>query len=183
MQPNLQLYKVDMKYIRNLHKIDDKVLSVSPQTGKDNRICIGVIIICGTQEYCIPLSSPKDKHKNMKNSMDFSKIEVQNRLLGVLNFNLIIPVKTNQLQPIDTIIHKRDRPNIRHYKKLCLQELAWCQAHYETISNKANVLYKKYTSGETFSCRSRCLNFPSLENECKKYNAKLIKDLNQTASR
>ena len=33
MQTEFCLYKVDMKYIRNLHKKDDKVLSVSPQTG------------------------------------------------------------------------------------------------------------------------------------------------------
>jgi protein AbiQ len=36
MQTEFKLYKVDMKYIRNLHRIDDKVLSVSPQTGKEN---------------------------------------------------------------------------------------------------------------------------------------------------
>ena len=40
MQTDFKLYKVDMKYIRNLHNIDDKVLSVSPQTGKDNRVFI-----------------------------------------------------------------------------------------------------------------------------------------------
>ena len=34
MQTDFKLYKVDMKYIRNLHNIDDKVLSVSPQTKK-----------------------------------------------------------------------------------------------------------------------------------------------------
>lgn len=34
MRTELKLYKVDIKYIRNLHKIDDKVLSISPQTGK-----------------------------------------------------------------------------------------------------------------------------------------------------
>ncbi len=47
MQTNFKLYKVDMKYIRNLHNIDDKVLSVSPQTGKDNRVFVGIVIICG----------------------------------------------------------------------------------------------------------------------------------------
>ncbi|MBO5155454.1 MAG: type III toxin-antitoxin system ToxN/AbiQ family toxin [Eubacterium sp.] len=76
MQTEFKLYKVDMNYIRNLHHVDDKVLSVSPQTGKDRRIFIGIVIVCSTHKYCIPLSSPKAKHKNMKNSMDFSKIEV-----------------------------------------------------------------------------------------------------------
>lgn len=48
MQTDFNLYKVDMKYIRNLHNIDDKVLSVSPQTRKDNRIFIGIVIVCGS---------------------------------------------------------------------------------------------------------------------------------------
>lgn len=47
MQTDFKLYKVDMKYIRNLHNIDDKVLSVSPQAGKDNRVFIGIVVICG----------------------------------------------------------------------------------------------------------------------------------------
>lgn len=42
MYSEFNLYKVDMKYIRNLHNIDDKVLSVSPQIGKDNRVFVGI---------------------------------------------------------------------------------------------------------------------------------------------
>ncbi len=72
MQTDFKLYKVDMKYIRNLHNIDDKVLSVSPQAGKDNRVFIGIVIVRGSHKYGIPLSSPKEKHKNMKNSIKAS---------------------------------------------------------------------------------------------------------------
>jgi protein AbiQ len=32
MQTDFKLYKVDMKYISNLHRIDDKILSASPRT-------------------------------------------------------------------------------------------------------------------------------------------------------
>ena len=172
MQSEFNLYKVDIKYISNLHNIDDKVLSVSPQTGKDNRIFVGIVIICGMHKYCIPLSSPKEKHKKMKNSMDFSKIEVDGKLLGVLNYNLMIPIEEKQLQMIDTTIHRRDKENIKIYKQLCLKELKWCQENSETVCNKANVLYKKYISGEDFSGKKRCLNFLKLEQECIKYNSK-----------
>ena len=172
MQTDFKLYKVDMKYIRNLHNIDDKVLSVSPQTGKDRRVFVGIVVICGVHKYCIPLSSPKEKHKKMRNSMDFSKIEVNGNLLGVLNFNLMIPIEEAQLQIVDTTIFKRDRDNIKYYKKLCTQELEWCQTNSEVICNKANVLYKKYISNESFTGRNRCLNFPRLEAACKKYNIK-----------
>ena len=64
MQTDFKLYKVDMKYIRNLHNIDDKVISVSPQAGKDNRVFIGIVIICDAHKYCIQLSSPKENIKN-----------------------------------------------------------------------------------------------------------------------
>ena len=167
---SFSLYKIDMKYIRNLHNIDDKVLSVSPQTGKDTRVFIGIVILCGGQKYCIPLSSPKEKHKKMKGKMDFSKIEVDGKLLGVLNFNLMIPVEEAQLQKLDIAIHKRDREAIKHYKELCQKELEWCEKNSEVICNKANMLYMKYKSGEDFSGRDRCLNFLKLEKECKKYN-------------
>ncbi len=31
----LEVYRIDMKYIRNLHNIDARIYSVSPQIGKD----------------------------------------------------------------------------------------------------------------------------------------------------
>ena len=150
MQTEFKLYKVDMKYIRNLHHIDDRVLSVSPQIGKDTRVFVGIVIVCGTHKYCIPLSSPKEKHKRMRNSMDFSKIEVDGKLLGVLNFNLMIPIEEAQLQPIDLIVRKRDRSEIIRDKELCQKELEWCHRHSEVICNKANVLYQAYLSDGIF---------------------------------
>lgn len=33
----LEVYRIDMEYIRNLHNIDDSIFSVSPQIGKDER--------------------------------------------------------------------------------------------------------------------------------------------------
>ncbi|NBJ92929.1 hypothetical protein D5281_10060 [bacterium 1xD42-62] len=76
MQTDFKLYKVDMKYIRNLHTIDDKVLSVSPQTGRVNRVFIEIVIVCESHKYCTPFPSPKEKHKNMKNSMDFPRVKM-----------------------------------------------------------------------------------------------------------
>lgn len=60
-QPRLSLYWVDMKYIRNLHHSDNNVMSVSPQIKKETRPFIGVIVICDDKQYCVPLSSPKEK--------------------------------------------------------------------------------------------------------------------------
>ena len=35
--------------------------------------------------------------------MDFSKIEINGKLLGVLNFNLMIPIEEEQLQLVDWV--------------------------------------------------------------------------------
>ena len=45
-----------MKYIRDLAKIDNSVMSVSPQTGKANRPFVGIVVVCNKKEYCIPLT-------------------------------------------------------------------------------------------------------------------------------
>lgn len=72
-------------------------------------------MIYGVHQYCIPLPSLKEKHKKVKNPMDFSKIEVDGKLLGVLNFNLMIPVGEEELQLIDITFFKRDCGNIKYY--------------------------------------------------------------------
>lgn len=50
-QKRFNLYWIDMKYIRELAHIDDNLMSVSPQVGKASRPFIGVIVICGEQQY------------------------------------------------------------------------------------------------------------------------------------
>ena len=57
-----------MKYIRNLHNIDDRVSSVSPQIGKQHRIYVGTVVGCNNRKYLILLSHPVEKHKRMSRS-------------------------------------------------------------------------------------------------------------------
>ena len=172
MQTSFKLYKVSIKYIRNLHRIDDKVLSVSPQTGKNNRVFVGIILVCGHHKYCIPLSSPKEKHKKMRDSLDFMKIEKDGKLIGVLNINLMIPVSDIVLEPVDITIHKRDRNPIKHYKALCNSELEWCNKHSEIICNKANILYMQCIKNGNYKGKKRCVDFKRLEAECMSYCVK-----------
>ena len=70
----LDLYYIDLKYIRNLSNADDNVMSISPQRGKENRPFVGVIVLVNGAEYCIPLTSPKDKFRTKKSRIDFIKI-------------------------------------------------------------------------------------------------------------
>lgn len=109
-QERLNLYRIDMKYIRNLHNADNRVSSVSPQIGKQHRIYVGIVVVCNDKKYLIPLSHPVEKHKKMVPRADFDKIiDKHGKLLGVLNYNLMIPVEEPQLiensnKDYDTII-------------------------------------------------------------------------------
>ena len=74
MKNKLKLYLVNIKYVRDLSKKDSNVLSVSPQTGKDDRPFWGIVFSVDNEnkKYCIPLSSVegKEKHKNAKSTND-----------------------------------------------------------------------------------------------------------------
>ena len=71
----LNIYDVDLKYIRDLHNADSNVMSQSPQIGKDTRRYLGIIIILNGQKYCIPFSSgTKEKYQKKSNNADLLKI-------------------------------------------------------------------------------------------------------------
>ena len=44
-QKRLSIYQIDMKYVRDLAKVDGKVMSVSPQENKENRPFVGIVVI------------------------------------------------------------------------------------------------------------------------------------------
>lgn len=140
-QNRLNLYLVDIKYIRDLSKADKHVMSVSPQIAKEKRPFVGIIVICGTEKYCVPLSSPKSKHTTMKNDIDFTKIYDGNKLIGVLNFNNMIPISEQFITPLNLKLSSSDNINNIHYKKMSAKQLTFCQQNQEAISRKANKLY------------------------------------------
>ncbi len=163
-QKRLNLYLIDMKYIRNLAKEDDRVMSVSPQIGKETRPFVGIVIVCGVQKYCVPLSSPKPKHKTMKNDVDFMKILDEEKLIGVLNFNNMIPVSENCIVPLDLRITGKEDSAIRSYKKMAVKQLNWCQHNQEAIIKKANKLYIMLQSDKVSGfLKKRCCDFKKLE--------------------
>ena len=177
-QERLNLYRIDMKYIRNLHNADNRVSSVSPQIGKQHRIYIGIVVVCNSRKYLIPLSHPVDKHKKMNPRADFDKItDRHGKLLGVLNYNLMIPVSEQQLIKVDLKANKKDSIGEKHYKQLCIDELNWCRKNADTIIHKANCLYKLCMSESNYKGKDRCLDFPKLESVCDRYNDKLKKQV------
>ena len=164
-----------MKYIRDLAKADDNVRSVSPQIDKEKRPFVGIIIVCDSKKYCIPLSSPKPKHIGMKNDIDFTKIYDKDKLLGVLNFNNMIPVDESVIKPVDLVVRTTDLPQTARYKKMTTKQLNWCQQNQDSIVMKANKLYKIITeTPEKYrNLTRRCCDFKKLEAVLEKRIMKL----------
>lgn len=165
-QEQLSFYTVNMKLIRNMHNQGDKrVFSVSPQIGKDNRPFVGLVVVLDKRQYCIPLSSPKDKHKSMKNGVDFHRIlDSDGKLIGVLDFNNMIPVRPDVVRKIQAKIYKNDTPATRHYKELMSDQLTFCRRNQDIIIKKANKLYQMVSQKKTSTqLKDRCLNWAKLE--------------------
>jgi len=172
-QNRLSLYTVDMKLIRNYHNQgDDHVFSVSPQIEKEIRPFVGIVIICDEIQYCIPLSSPKDKHKTMKNSVDFHKVlDASGKVIGVLDFNNMVPVREDVLRKIDVRIHSHDSAAVKHYKNLVVDQINFCQQNQDIIVTKANKLYRMVGKKNTSSqLKKRCLKWDKLEAVLARYN-------------
>jgi protein AbiQ len=160
-----------MKYIRDLARVDDNVMSVSPQIRKENRPFVGIVVICDNKKYCVPLTSPKPKHMSMKNDKDFSRMfDKGNKLIGCLNFNNMIPVDDSVLLPIDMEVHKSDSIGEQAYKALLNDQLDWCNDNLEAITSKACKLYKIVTEtpDKMKNLTRRCCNFKKLEQVLEK---------------
>lgn len=182
-QKRLKLYKVDKKYIRDLHRADDRVSSVSPQIGKDRRVFVGILVVGKKYKYVVPLSHPQPKHYKMKPSADFDKIfDKKGRLVAVLNFNLMIPVTDLQLTPIDLKIYDNESEQEKAYKYLCINEIEYCRKadFSKIITDKANTLYDLCSKESGYKGKKRCLDFKKLESVCERFNDKLIRKIGET---
>lgn len=173
MQEQLCFYNIDMKYIRDLSKVDDNVLSVSPQIDKQNRPFIGILVMINGKQYCAPITSPKPKHQTMPKNFDYIKImgKVGNKedIIGVINFNNMIPVHKSVITPIELKIRPNDNFQTQHYKTLTGNQLKWCRSHSDAILKNAQKTYNMIVNGKANqSLKKRCCNFQKLEKVLEK---------------
>ena len=165
-----------MKLIRNMHNMgDDRIYSVSSQTGKENPPFVGIIVMMNNRQYCIPLSSPKAKHKTMKNSLDFHRIlDSDGKLIGVLNFNNMIPVRDDVIQKIQLKINEYDSASNRHYKNLMIDQITYCRKNQAVIVRKAQKLHRLVNmEGASSQLKRRCLKWTKLEAILDRFDSQL----------
>ncbi len=178
-QDELNFYIIDLKYIRELARYDDNVMSVSPQVGKSTRPFLGIITIVNGKQYCIPLTSPKSKFINAKSNVDFIKIFNEDikdekgvrKIIGVLNINNMIPVNSKVIKKQDLMIKKNDSIATKTRKHMLIDQINWCRNNSDMIVSRANKVYSMVTEtpGKSRSLTRRCCDFKKLEEVSERY--------------
>lgn len=169
MIKKIKIVKVDYKYCDFLRKYDSKV---SFNAGiKELRPFVGVLFDVDGCEYFAPLSSPKPKHLKIKNNIDILKID--GGKYGVINFNNMIPVTSNNYTLIDL---NKVPSDISEQKRHALlrKQLDWLNKNSYNVRKRALKIYSLYNSGRLDSrIKDRCCNFKLLEKKCAEYNSSI----------
>lgn len=129
---NLEIVRVDSDYSDYLRQFDNKVAYNKHE--KELRPFIGILFEIDTCKYFAPLSSPKPKHRKMKNMIDFFKIK--DGELGAVNFNNMIPVTDKNYTLVDLNKETLTIAELK-YQKLLKEQLSWLNAHYRQVKNKS----------------------------------------------
>ncbi len=162
---NFKIVIVDSDYCDYLRKFDNKV--AYNKNEKILRPFVGILFQMNDYEYFAPLSSPKAKHREMKNTIDFLKIK--NGELGAVNFNNMIPVKEGNYSLVD-LNQKTLAIEELKYQKLLKEQLSWLNANSNQVKNKSFKLYQLYNNGRLpENIRERCCNFKLLEEKSGEY--------------
>ena len=167
----MKVYRVKDDYITYLRTKEERVL----KNKNERRPYVGVVLTINNLNYYVPLSSPKKKHKTMKNAKDFHKIA--NGKYGVRKFNKIIPV------PTECIISFRfEDEEDEEYRLLLQNQYNVIKNMDDVLVNKSKGVYKIFHTNDEgltpadLKVKRRCCDFDLLEEMCKEYNKKENKD-------
>ena len=153
----MQFYEVEKSYIDYLRQFDKNVL-IEKQT--TSRKYIGVLFEIGSLKYVAPLSSPKAKYEHMRNQYDVFLLK--NGELGVINFNLMIPVKQSVIRAVDF-----SKVADKQYRRLLQKQYVEVKKNREVIMEKAQKMYQlsKKTKLSDYERKvlKRTVNFEKLE--------------------
>lgn len=160
----MKIYTIRDDYIDFLRSLDPNVL----YNKKEKRPYIGIVIVVNQCNYYVPLSSPKPKHKTMRNGKDF--IKLAGGTCGVINFNNMIPV-------IDSVLTLKDIANEQNpsYKALLMKQTKEINAIESKIKDKAQNLHNLVMTEDSLlnpydlKVKKRCCNFALLEERHKDF--------------
>ena len=158
---NLKLYEIDGNYVTYLSAYAPHLFQNKKSGQKNERKYIGIVLHINGFDYFAPLSSFKDKHRLMKEGLDFIKVKDY----AVINLNNMFPVPPSETRYVD-IKSERDL----HYRSLLLSEYRYIKSIQEKIRKNAQNVYKiKIKDSEGSPLAKRCNNFLLLEKACADY--------------
>lgn len=161
---NLKIYEIENAYIDYLVPFAPHLFHNKKENQENERKYIGIILTVNGLDYFAPLSSFKEKHKKMKNNMDFLKVGNY----AVINLNNMFPVPKSQCIYVD--ISKESNPS---YKALLSAEYRIIASLSDKILKNAKSLYEyKMKNDNSTPLAKRCNDFKLLEEKCKKYSGK-----------
>ena len=163
----MRFYNITDDYISYLKKYDEKV----PDNKQEQRPYVGIVLEINGIKYYAPFSSPKSKHKKMKNTKDFRKIN--QGIYGAINFNNMIPVVDEALIIIDI-----DGLKDARYRRLLQNQYRCICIDSEYIIKTALNLHELIFTDDSLLSRNdrrikqRCCNLPILEPITSQYYTK-----------
>ena len=157
---------VNEDYLQYLRKEEKRI----PRTdyGEDKyKPFFGVLFEIDNLYYITQVSHPQDRHKKLKQQLDFYKLfDPNNRLIAVINLNYMFPIPKEETTPflkkhIDT--YRTFKTQSEKSKYIDLLDIELRIINKMNLSDKAQELYKlKYDKPED-TISKRCIDFKRME--------------------
>ncbi|WP_368293751.1 type III toxin-antitoxin system ToxN/AbiQ family toxin [Dehalobacter sp. TBBPA1] len=170
----MRWFVADKGYVNFLSSIDQKVEQID--YGDKLKPYFGIVLEINNHNYYLPVSSAKEKHKNMKNSKDFQKIcdKDTGELIAVININNMIPIPSQYVIKLnyDQVDHYRTFESDlakSQYIDLLRKELDIITSLSDRIKENALYVYEHFKQYPNDRLSSRCCNFVLLEEKSKEY--------------
>lgn len=157
----IQFYEISPEYIDCLVPFAPHLFHNKKESQQNSRKYIGIVLTVNESSYFVPLSSYKEKHDKMHESVDFIKI----KRFAVLNINNMFPVPKSERSFVD--INKIENQN---YRNLLRNEYRIIKVLEKKILKNAQIVYshKIHNGNKTNLCK-RCNDFLLLEEKAKEY--------------
>ncbi|WP_191018212.1 type III toxin-antitoxin system ToxN/AbiQ family toxin [Treponema zioleckii] len=191
LKEKLTFININQDYLKYLHDSCQEVYF--KPIGYENKPYLGILINKEKNQYVIPLSSAKEKHKAWKNIETDRFLIYENceksvlsknavykdnpdgtvkHILSVIDLKKMIPIKEGLYTKVDLSAKIGDSIGEINYKNLLNKEFSFCLKILPAIIHKANKIYSKQI--DTNKVSKFCCDFKLLEEKCKAYEVKSV---------
>lgn len=155
------LYRINPQYLQYLQQLDHRV----PKHCAGNQELVGVVVTVNNRNYFAPLTTPKLKHANLRDSNPtIFKIMDNHQHLGSVLLNNMIPVTFSQISSISF-----DQLPDLNFRNLMLKDYQLLKSNRDLVTKKAQQLYSKVVNAINPSFAAISCDFRKLEIACDNY--------------